>query len=107
MKAYHVHDKENSGEEAYHEIVFADTPSKARYLSEAYSNGVPWTDIAVKRKPEFDQYAETRKIPRSAYIADGWFFECDKCGSFSATNEVGKEVICDFCLEESAETNAS
>ena len=55
MKAYHIHDKENSGEEAFHEIVFAETASKAKYASEAYSNGVPWTEISVTRKPEFDQ----------------------------------------------------
>lgn len=100
MKAYHVHDKENSGEEACHEIVFAETPAQAKYKSEAYSSGVPWTDIAAIRKPQFDQYAETGEIPRSAYIADGWYFECDRCGSFSAQNEVNGEVICDFCLEE-------
>lgn len=101
MKAYHIHDKENSGEEAFHEIVFAETASKAKYASEAYSNGVPWTEISVTRKPEFDQYANIGRIPRSAYIADGWIFECDRCSSFSATKEVGTEVVCEFCLEES------
>lgn len=100
MKAYHVYDKENSGEEALHEIVFAESPAQAKYKSEAYSNGVPWTDISAIRKPQFDQYAETGNIPKSAFIADGWYFECDQCGSFSATNEVGGKVICDFCLEE-------
>lgn len=51
---------------SYHEIVFAETASKTKYASQAYSNGVPWTDISVTRKPEFDQYAVTEKIPRSA-----------------------------------------
>lgn len=100
MKAYHVHDKGNSNEEAYHEIVFAETPAQAKYKSEAYSNGVPWTDIAAIRKPQFDQYAESGVIPRSAYVADGWYFECDQCGSLFATNEVNEQIICDFCLEE-------
>jgi len=107
VKAYHVHDKENSGDEAYHEIVFAETASKAKYASEAYSSGVPWTDISVTRKLEFDQYANTGRIPRSAYIADGWYFECDVCGSFSATNEVEGKVLCDSCYEEvKGEANA-
>lgn len=105
MKAYHVHDKENSGEEACHEIVFADSPSQAKYRSEAYGNGVPWTDITAKRAASFDQYVEAGKIPRSAYIADGWYFECDRCSCFSATNEIGDEVICDFCLEEQEEAS--
>ncbi|MDO3682202.1 hypothetical protein [Paenibacillus ehimensis] len=75
MKAYHIHDKENSGEEAFHEIVFAETASKAKYASEAYSNGVPWTEISVTRKPEFDQYANIGRIPRSAYIGMGLVLE--------------------------------
>lgn len=100
MKAYHVHDKKNSGEEACHEIVFAETAAQAKYISEAYSNGVPWTDISAIRKPQFDQYAESGSISKSAYIADGWYFECDVCGSFSATHENGEKVLCDDCYEE-------
>jgi hypothetical protein len=79
MKAYHVHDRENSGEEACHEIVFAESPAQAKYQSEAYSNCVPWTDISVRRTPQFDQYAEKGTIPKSAYVADGWYFEYDVC----------------------------
>jgi len=100
MKAFHVYDKENSGEEACHEIVFAETAAQAKYKSEAYSYGVPWTDIAAIRKPELDQYAETGVIPKSAYIADGWYFECDDCGSFSATNQIGDKVYCSSCYEK-------
>lgn len=99
MKAYHVHDKENSGEEALNEIIFAETAAKAKYNSEAYSCGVPWTDIAAIRKPQFDQYAETG-IPKSAYLTDGWYFECDICNSFSARNAEGERVLCDSCWEE-------
>lgn len=100
LKAYHVYDKENRGEEGYHEIIFAATASKAKYASEAYANGVPWTCIAAKRDKGFDQYAG-KEIPKEAFIDAGWFYECDKCGSFSATNLSGDEVFCDFCLEES------
>lgn len=100
LKAFHIRDKENSGEEACHEIVFAETAAQAKYISEAYSNGVPWTDISAVRKPQFDQYAETGIIPKSAYIADGWYFECDACGSFSATHENGEKVLCEDCYEE-------
>lgn len=98
MKAYHVYDNENYGEEACNEIVFAETREQAKYKSEAYSNGVPWTDITAIRKPIFDQYAETG-IPRSAYIAEGWYFECDECSSFSATRMIGEKVLCDDCFE--------
>lgn len=99
LKAYHVHDKENRGEEAHHEIVFAESASKAKYASEAYSYGTPWTDISANRKPQFDQYAETGIVPKSAYVADGWIFECDKCGSFSATKMSGEDVVCEDCYE--------
>ena len=77
-----------------------ETAAQAKYNSESYSNGVPWTDISAVRKPQFDQYAEDGIIPKSAYIADGWYFECDVCGSFSATNEVEGKVLCDSCYEE-------
>jgi hypothetical protein len=100
LRAYHVHDKEESGEEALHEIVFAESPSQAKYISEANGVGVPWTSISVKRSPKFDQYATDGNIPKSAYVADGWYFECDKCFSFSATNAVGNDVYCDDCIEE-------
>lgn len=99
MKAFHVQDKENSWDEACHQIVFADSRAQAKYNSEAHSNGVPWTDILAKRKPQFDQYAETKVVPKSEYVADGWVFECDKCYSFSATNVKDNKVLCDDCCE--------
>ncbi|WP_052098091.1 hypothetical protein [Paenibacillus stellifer] len=101
MKAYHVRDKENSGEEAYHEIVFAESHSQAKYKSEAYSDGVPWTDISAARKPEFDQYSESGVVPRSAYIEDGWYFDCDQCGGgLTGRNYIDGKTVCDSCLEE-------
>lgn len=99
MKAYHVYDNENQGEEALHEIVFAETVSQAKYRSEAYSCGVPWVYISAIRKPMFDQYAESGIIPKSAYIKDGWYFECDECGSYSATRMNEENVLCDDCYE--------
>lgn len=55
LKAYIV--KGEFGKE-YGDIVFAETPEKARYNSLAYIGGQPYSFCKAKRAPEYDQYVE-------------------------------------------------
>jgi hypothetical protein len=104
-RAYHVQDKENSGEEAYHEIVFAVSHAQAKYRSTANCEGVPWTDISARRAKNFDKYAETGRIPVSEYVADGWYFDCDVCGGgLTGRNYKDGKVMCDDCFEKHQST---
>lgn len=101
MKAWHTFIKHETGEDALHVIVFAETRAQAKYKSEAYGE-VDWTDITAIRVPQYDQYEETGRIPREAMVKDGWVFDCDGCGgSLSANNYKDGKVFCDYCIESS------
>lgn len=100
MKAWHTFVKHETGEDALHAVVFAETRGKAKYYSDAYGE-VEWNDIGVKRVPEFDQYAKEGKIPRKAMVEAGWTFDCDGCkGSLNASNYHEDKILCDYCFEE-------
>ncbi|MGL4223862.1 MAG: hypothetical protein ACRCSE_01765 [Vibrio sp.] len=36
--------------------------------------------LVCNRSPEFDEYAESGKVPTKALIDAGWWFECGHCG---------------------------
>lgn len=74
MKAFYVRDKEAEGhEESFPEIVFAETTAKAKFNSQAYAYGVPWTSIRVTREPKLDQYGSADLIPDHVLSAHGWY----------------------------------
>lgn len=59
-------------------IQFATTNVAARRQG-ADEIGTDFRLVSCKRLPWADQYAGKR-IPESAYIANGWWFECATCG---------------------------
>ena len=64
LLAYHVWDDTvTASDEASHQIIFAETSEKAKYVSDAYHMNGEITDIKTNRVPEFDQYAEQQKVP--------------------------------------------
>lgn len=103
LLAFHIWDKgAPSNEEASHEIVFAETESKAKYASEAYDLSGQFTDIVSKRTPEFDKYAKQRKVPMDIMIEHGWMFECEGCLRYADDNGliVNNEIYCENCKEK-------
>lgn len=103
LLAFHVWDKEApTSEEALHEIIFAETSGKAKYASEAYSMSREFTDLRAKRVPEFDQYAEQKKVPIDVMVANGWTFECTTCNYYADDNGLvfNEEIYCEECAEK-------
>lgn len=101
MKAYQV-----SNYEGHSEIVFADTPGKAK-------NGVVhlWDDfieLSAIRRPEFDGYADKGTVPVEVLLAHGWWWECHKCGDrvYEENSQIIDGIVyCDKC--EGGDPNAS
>lgn len=75
LKAYIVSDKWN---EAGSIVVWAETSGKAKaaalYRDELDS--VDYIDIRVNRAPDFDKYAESKKVPIQELLNIGWWFYC-------------------------------
>lgn len=75
LKAYIVSDKWN---DAGSIIVWAETSGKAKaaalYRDEL--DGVDYIDIRVNRAPDFDKYAESKKVPIQELLNIGWWFYC-------------------------------
>lgn len=60
-------------------VQFATTNVAARRQG-ADTIGTDFGYVSCKRLPWADLYAETRAIPESAFIANGWRYECASCG---------------------------
>lgn len=60
-------------------VQFATTNVAARRQG-ADEIGTDFACVTCKRLPWADQYSETRVIPESAFIANGWRYECATCG---------------------------
>lgn len=50
--------------------------------------GCDITDMSARRKPEWDQYADTG-VPALVRIHDGWWYECEGCGTKISDEYVG------------------
>lgn len=76
LKAYAcTEEDENTGG-----IYFAPDNIRARKaFSNEYHDG-ELGGLRVLRAPWADQFADTRNVPASAMIANGWHFECSHCG---------------------------
>lgn len=59
----------------HQELVFAEKRSDAIRKSEAIEWDV-YINVRAIRKPDYDQYAEQRYVPKEVLIRDGWWFEC-------------------------------
>lgn len=100
-KAYHVWDKTGEGDEAGHEVVFAETSRKAIKMSQAFGMSGYMEDMCVERQPHFDKYSDTQKIPFAEMMRHGWLYECLWCSSFTDNDSgevVDESVICDDCI---------
>ena len=95
-----------SGPDAYSAVVFAETRGKARQagmdaLNEVGLWGLRFTDVVVRRAPQFDEYAERGKVPVQALLDHGWVAECPRCGAITSTDEgavvIDEEVYCEKC----------
>ncbi len=67
-----------------------------------------YPDPEIKRKKEYDIYADKGFVPVDALIRDGWEVRCSKCGEPVGKYELeygaqiineGKEIICECCCE--------
>ncbi|GIC29818.1 hypothetical protein VCSRO147_0623 [Vibrio cholerae] len=60
-------------------VVFHHHGLAARRLgSEVF--GEEFEYLECRRSPEFDEYAESGKVPTKALLDAGWWFECHHCG---------------------------
>ena len=102
-KAYHVWDKDGEGEDASHQIVFAETSLEAIEKSDAYGMSGYMEDMGVKRQPHFDRFSDTQKVPMKEMVKHGWRYECLWCNGFTEGSDgevVGESIICDTCIAE-------
>jgi hypothetical protein len=91
LKAYHV-----SNDDGYGQIIFAETPGKAKARNSFYAD---FLELRATRAKWADKY-QGQKIPKQAYLENGWWFEC-KCLEMQTeeTAIVIDEVIyCEKCV---------
>ena len=86
LKAYEIYT--NDGDEGV-AIVWAKTPGKAKNIALYYDSYdmCEYTELRAKRFPQFDKYAESKKIPIKELLAVGWWFYCDNCGRPNITED--------------------
>lgn len=65
--------------------------------------GCDITDLSARRKPEWDQYVG-HGVPALVRIADGWWYECEGCGTkiddeYIGTRERSHDEYEDGCLD--------
>ncbi|HDR8453935.1 TPA: hypothetical protein QC364_000726 [Bacillus cereus] len=98
MKAYQVSDGE------YSRIAFAETAGQARNFGMC-EFGIDFITVEVRRAKWADEYGSEHQIPKEAYLANGWWWEC-KCGSpqYEETAIViGDMVYCKECRPDREE----
>lgn len=78
LKAYIVCDKWN---EAGAIIIWAETSgkAKAKALYDDIFDNYEYTELRVKRAPDFDKYAESKKVPIQELLNMSWYFCCCEC----------------------------
>ncbi len=92
-KAFAVSDGEHSI------IVFTTTAGKAKAWG-ANEFGVDFIDVASVNRAKWADKYEGKEIPKEAYLAAGWWWECE-CG-FPQTKETAiikdDTVLCKDCV---------
>ncbi|MFA2720593.1 hypothetical protein [Bacillus paranthracis] len=92
MKAYQVSDGE------YSRITFAETAGQARNFGMCEFD-IDFIAVEARRAKWADEYQHEHLIPKEAYLANGWWWEC-KCGTprYEETAIViGDMVYCKDC----------
>lgn len=88
-------------------VIWAESSGKAKaaafYRDEL--DGTDYIDIRVNRAPDFDKYAEVKKVPIQELLNIGWWFYCSGlCG-----REISQEDIDDktaFIVEDEKDFNS-
>lgn len=108
MKCYWVSDANHQ----WQQVLFAEDRKEAIYKSDGYQNEGVYIDVRVRRKKEWDQYAELGYVPKEVMIQDGWWFECygykqnprRRCCAHITEEEnykaVGDKVFCEDCSSQ-------
>ena len=118
-KAYIIEDKWNSEGCC---VVWATNSNKAKSIANYYDlfDTCYYTELRAKRAPQYDKYAESKKIPIKELLANGWWFYCDGgCGKTLSeddindgqafiidkdnTNEIQGGIICANCKKKAEE----
>ena len=99
-KAYYCED-DYSG---YCKIGYFDTRNQAKnYFAGEFS--LRYIDVKPYRLPWADIYEDVDNIPIEAYFENGWWFECNYCGSYIHeladffNVKEGKGYCCKSCYE--------
>lgn len=70
-------------------VMFAKTSIEAkRWWANEHGCGIG--DVSAKRKPEWDRYAG-QGVPALERIADGWWYECEGCGTKICEDYIGTQ----------------
>ena len=78
-KAYIIHDGDERSVVAFHKHRISAHREGARMLDMDSTEFLHYS--TCRRSPEWDRYADTEEIPISEMVANGWWFECDHCGT--------------------------
>lgn len=98
LKAYLV---EDPGGYRTPEIVFAETPGRAKARTEDLGGWLHFTEMSARRAPEYDQYVGKGGPTRQQLFEHhGWWYECNTCRKQTTSDEghwVGDGVMCLTC----------
>lgn len=118
LKAYIVRDNMS---EAGSIIVWAETSGKAKAqaLYDDIFDGWEYQELRANRAPDFDKYAESKKVPIQELLKMSWYFSCKKCGEecldqdsidngeafiidsdYCASDFVKGSLICAYCKKQ-------
>lgn len=104
VKAYMVEDR--CGDHTP-EVVFAETPGKAKAGTANLCSWLSFTEMSVCRAQEYDKYVgRGGPTPQQLFEHHGWWFECDKCRKQTTSDEgvwTGEGVRCLSCEEQKGE----
>ncbi len=90
--------------EGTHMIVYADTAGQAKRAAMEYVDN-DFTEIRVYRVQWADKYGDYDNIPIDAFLKNGWWWPCHKCGTQVYEDNLGgyinkKEPVCEECWKE-------
>ena len=91
LLAYAVTEEDGEGRSV---IVFARHAIAARRNGANEINDGEIRGVTCCRAPWGDAYAESRDIPRAAYLENYWWFECDFCSDHISQDRIDDDVEC-------------
>lgn len=87
-------------------VIWAESSGKAKaaalYRDEL--DGADYIDIRVNRAPDFDKYAEVKKVPIQELLNIGWWFYCSGlCGREISQDDIDDKTA--FIVENEKDFN--